>query len=153
MRTCSLTLAVIAASAVAFLLTEKPAHAQMYLNRVQPPQARTGYSAPRPRYPATFYQRTPTAKPFKDVQRRPTVSPYLNLVRDDVDAAANYQTLVRPQIEQMEFNRQQEVQLQRLDRQFQQFRQESAYPIGGSQDIRPTGHVTQFMNRSHYYPQ
>jgi hypothetical protein len=127
------------------------ASAQLYLNRVQPPRARTSISAPVVRQ-SHYFNRQPISKPFKHIQQQPTVSPYLNLVRDDSGAAANYQTLVRPQIEQLNFNRQQELQFDRLDRQFQNFRSESAFPQEGSVDIRETGHTTRFMNRSHYYP-
>lgn len=126
--------------------------AQLYQRQIQAPRVRTSYPVPVPRYSASFY-RKPIAKPFKNIQQRPTVSPYLNLVRDDSGAAANYQTLVRPQMEQLEINRQQELQINRLDRQFQDFRQESAFPQQGSEDIRATGHATRFMNRSHFYPE
>lgn len=127
------------------------ARAQLYQNLVQPPKARTSYSPPSARH-SRYFNRQPIAKPFKNVQQRPTVSPYLNLVRDDSGAAANYQTLVRPQMEQIDINRRQEMQFDRLDRQFQNFRSESAFPQEGSLDIRETGHTTRFMNRSHYYP-
>ena len=132
-------------------LAAEQASAQLYLNRVQPPQARNNISAPAARRVRTF-NRQPVSKPFKHIQQRPTVSPYLNLVRDDSGAAANYQTLVRPQMEQIDFNRQQEMQLDRLDRQFQDFRSESAFPQQGALNLRETGHTTRFMNRSHYYP-
>jgi hypothetical protein len=138
--------------AVLFGFAAEQASAQAYLNRVQPPKVKNNISAPRARGPATF-KRQPISKPFKHIQQRPTVSPYLNLVRDDSGAAANYQTLVRPQMEQIDYNRQQENRLDHLNRQFQNFRSESAYPLQGSQDIRETGHITQFMNLSHYYPQ
>ena len=128
------------------------ASAQLYLNRVQPPKARTNVSAPVARH-SSYFNRQPISKPFKHVEQRPTVSPYLNLLRDDSGATANYQTLVRPQMEQIDFNRQQERQFDRLDRQFQNFRSESAYPQDGSVEIRETGHTTRFMNLSHYYPE
>jgi len=94
-------------------------------------------------------------KPFSNVFRRPTVSPYLNLFRDDGrGAVSNYQTLVRPQLEQIELMQQQTRQtrsLQRLNRQVQQLQQQAAFPISGSTQIRATGHTTQFMNLSHFY--
>jgi hypothetical protein len=139
-------------------VTADGASAQLYQNRIQAPRARNYIAPPAARRAPSFdrqagFNRQPISKPFKHVQRQPTVSPYLNLVRDDSGAAANYQTLVRPQMEQIDINRQQEMQFDRLDRQFQDFRSESAYPQQGSLDIRETGHITRFMNRSHYYPE
>lgn len=136
---------------VVLSMTAERASAQLYLNRVQPPKARNNVSAPRALHSRSF-NRQPISKPFRNIQQQPTVSPYLNLVRDDNGGTANYQTLVRPQVEQLNINRQQELQYERLDRQFQDFRSESAYPQQGAINLRETGHTTQFMNRSHYYP-
>lgn len=142
-----MTVAIVLSSGV-FV---EQASAQLYLNQVQAPRAQPSVAAPAARRAPTFNLQ-PISKPFKNVQQRPTVSPYLNLVRDDNGAAANYQTLVRPQMEQIDFNRQQQTRLDRLDRQFQSFRNENAYPIQGSEQLRETGHSTRFMNRSHFYP-
>lgn len=60
-------------------------------------------------------------KPFSSVQTSPTISPYLNLFREeDVNAAPNYHAFVRPQQDQYEANRQQQAELQQLQRQVQQ---------------------------------
>ena len=132
------------------LSQSEEASAQLYSRQIQAPQAIT--RVPVPTAPgARLYNRRPT-KPFKHVQQRPTVSPYLNLTRVDA-GSGNYQTLVRPQLEQMEFNRQQQVQLDRLGREFEDFEVRSAYPVGGSENIRATGHTTRYLNLSHYYPQ
>ena len=48
------------------------------------------------------------AKPFTGITSTPTVSPYLNLFREDLDGSDdfNYQTLVRPQFQQLATNQQ-----------------------------------------------
>ena len=54
-------------------------------------------------------------KPFLDVHPEPTVSPYMNLFRDeDRFSAPNYFAFVRPQMQQIEVNRQQQAELRRL---------------------------------------
>lgn len=49
-------------------------------------------------------------KPFSDYRPRPTVSPYMNLFRDTDTGGGNfdYQTLVRPQLRQQQFNQRQQ---------------------------------------------
>ena len=49
-----------------------------------------------------------SSKPFSSVSSSPTVSPYLNLFREDFDGGGdfNYQTLVRPQLQQQQYNQQ-----------------------------------------------
>jgi hypothetical protein len=44
-------------------------------------------------------------RPFEDYSRRPSVSPYMNLTNNNTGTATNYQSLVRPQLEQQAFNR------------------------------------------------
>ena len=85
---------------------------------------------------------------------RPTVSPYLNLLRvDGFGGAANYQTLVRPQIEARQQAQLQERQLglvqQRLGAQ-----QASLDALRGprAQRVFSTGHTTRFMNTHGYFP-
>lgn len=97
------------------------------------------------------------SKPFSSVSRGPTVSPYLNLFvgsdgLNDQDVAYNYQTLVKPQIQQMEINQQLQQQQQQLNRQVQQLSTRPAFDPRGSQTMSPTGHPTAFMNYSHFYP-
>jgi hypothetical protein len=85
---------------------------------------------------------------------RPTVSPYLNLLRNDgVSGIANYQTLVRPQIEQRELAVIQENENQRLQRQINA-QQTSIDGIQRqrAQRVFSTGHQTRFLNYSDYYP-
>ena len=44
-------------------------------------------------------------RPFDDYLRRPSVSPYMNLTNNNTGTATNYQSLVRPQLDQQAFNR------------------------------------------------
>jgi hypothetical protein len=96
----------------------------------------------------------PTSKPFSNVRQTPTVSPYLNLFREDLDGNSdlNYQTLVRPQLEQQQIN--QQVQRQALDssRRIQALSARADFSPQGSRQQSPTGHSTAFFNYSHYYP-
>ena len=95
----------------------------------------------------------PVKKPFTYVSQRPTVSPYLNLLRQDTgEAAPNYYSLVKPQIDQIDFNQQQMRQNQQMARRMQGIQSRPAYPVAGSQYLIPTGHQAVFMNYLHYYP-
>jgi hypothetical protein len=73
----------------------------------------------------------------------PTVSPYLNLLQTDQFGATNYQSLVRPLINQGNAINRQANSLNRLQQQVS----------GGRGGSRGTGHATFFMNYSHFYPQ
>jgi hypothetical protein len=96
----------------------------------------------------------PAQKPFANATHRPTVSPYLNLMREDFsdETVPNYHTLVRPQLEQIQF---QQAQQQRNDvvyRQLQQIQARGGLSPQGSEEMIPTGHATGFLNYSYYYP-
>lgn len=94
------------------------------------------------------------SKPFSNVRRGPTLSPYLNLLRndgDDLGGLPNYHTFVRPALEQQRINRQQRRQIQRLDQEVQQVNRQLMFQQDPTNAVRPTGHVTVFMNHSHYY--
>ena len=85
---------------------------------------------------------------------RPTVSPYLNLLRvDGFGLTANYQTLVRPQIEQRELAVLQEQENFRLQQQLnaQQTSIESLRRQR-SQRVFSTGHQSRFMDLRGYFP-
>lgn len=74
----------------------------------------------------------PRTKPFSGVTSTPTISPYLNLFREESgDAAPNYFAFVRPQQQQYEASRQQQEQLNQLQRQVRQASY-SAPATGGS---------------------
>lgn len=83
--------------------------------------------------------------------RRPTVSPYLRLLEGGGSLFSTpYQSLVRPEIEQRQFNLQQSRQISQLRQQVNtSLLQNSRNAIGG---LRATGHTTFYMNYSHFYP-
>jgi hypothetical protein len=125
------------------------------------PQRRTGATGQTTSRPAAtfgtglFSDARQAPKPYTEVQRTPTVSPYLNLDRGDNTGSdiANYQTLVRPQLEQQAFNRQQQHEMQQLNRRFRQFQAELPTATAGSDDIRSTGHQVRFLNYLHFFGQ
>jgi hypothetical protein len=75
----------------------------------------------------------------------PTVSPYLNLTQGG--PVTNYQSLVKPLIDQGDAIQRQGSSINRLQQQVSA----QAYGAGGGGG-RGTGHTTFFMNYSHYYP-
>ena len=113
------------------------------------------------------------SKPFSNYRPRPTVSPYMNLFRDSTTLAGDfdYQTLVRPQLEQQRVNlRQQRTNLlqrqtnlqqqrsgQRQQQSIQMLDQQTSSPIPQTV-LRPTGVGlrrpvgSRFMNMYQYYP-
>lgn len=94
-------------------------------------------------------------KPFSSVTPSPTVSPYMNLFREDFSGESdlNYQTLVRPQLDQQRVNAQVQRQNMELSRRVQSISAQSNYGNpGGSQNQYPTGHPTSFRYYSHFYP-
>jgi hypothetical protein len=96
----------------------------------------------------------PREKPFSRVSYGPTVSPYMNLFRDDLDGSGdfNYQTLVRPQLEQQRINEQVQRQNFEISRRVQSLSARADYNPQGSQQQSPTGHPTSFMYYGRYYP-
>ncbi len=105
--------------------------------------------------PATA--QAPGAPPFSDVTPTPTTSPYLNLFNNGGGSnnnQANYQQLVRPQLEARNNYLQQQSQLQTLQRQVNAGRSGNgvAPDANAGRGIRATGGVaSQYMNLSHYY--
>ena len=90
-------------------------------------------------------------KPFETVQEEPTISPYMNLYRDD-DAmtAPNYYTFVRPQMQQLETNREQQRELERLRRQVQVM---STAPSGAQRPVTYSGasSAARYMDTAQFY--
>lgn len=80
-------------------------------------------------------------KPFAGVGSTPTISPYLNLFRDETEnATPNYHAFVRPQQLQMDANRQQQAQLQQLQRTVRQATYQSpATNVAGGARFGDTG--------------
>ena len=96
-----------------------------------------------------------SAKPFSSVSSSPTVSPYLNLFREDLDGSSdfNYQTLVRPQLQQQQFNQQFQRDNMELNQKVQSISAQSDYKNpAGSETQYPTGHQTVFGYYGRYYP-
>ncbi len=91
----------------------------------------------------------PRGKPFQAVSSEPAISPYMNLYRSDRDGSAplNYMTMVRPQLDQIQANRQQAAELQRLRGQLQNL---SAGPSGGMQAPR-MGSSARYMDTAQFY--
>lgn len=123
---------------------------------VRAPTSSAPSAIPR-RQAATFGggQTAPASKPFANVSPEPTVSPYLNLFRTDLSGNddLNYQTLVRPQLQQQAFNRQMSVQTQQMNMRMQAIAAQNPYSSPrGSTQMMPTGHRSTFRNYSHYYP-
>jgi hypothetical protein len=75
----------------------------------------------QPRATTTAPPKQMRGKPFQDVQSEPVISPYMNLYRNDFNATSlpNYLTMVRPQLEQQQANRQQAAEIQKLRGQLQ----------------------------------
>jgi hypothetical protein len=93
-------------------------------------------------------------KPFAHASHRPTVSPYLNLLREDLtdETIPNYHTLVRPQLEQIQFQQSQQRQNDLVYRQLQQIQARAGFNPQGSETMLPTGHVTTYQFLGTYYP-
>ncbi len=82
----------------------------------------------------------------------PTVSPYLNLLNNNnqLNSVPNYQSLVRPLVDQQDAIRRQGNSLQRLQSQVNSTFSPTA--SGSGRGISATGHTSYFMNNSHYFP-
>jgi hypothetical protein len=91
----------------------------------------------------------PRGKPFQSVQNEPAVSPYLNLYRTETNGnnLPNYFAFVRPQLDQMQANRQQTAELQKLRGQLQNI--SSAGP-GAPQSAR-MGASARYMDTAQFY--
>ena len=77
-------------------------------------------------------------------QSRPTVSPYLDLTRGP-DTAFNYHRRVKPELELRSATAQNRQAIGQVQRE-QEKAEEAKSKLSG------TGHPTQFMNLSHFYP-
>jgi hypothetical protein len=117
-----------------------------------------GQQSTRPGVPGigTALDLTPPGggKPFESYSPPPTTSPYLNLFREDFDGSSdfNYNTLVRPMLQQQQFNQQIQRQGSDLSRRLQAMASQGAFNPQGSQELIPTGHRTTYRYFSHFYP-
>ena len=85
----------------------------------------------------------------RSAYQRPSVSPYLQLLNQNFVDVPQYQTLVRPQIEQQQINRQQERQIQNIQRQVASSALGAVAQPAGPSQIRGTGHPTQYQTLTH----
>jgi hypothetical protein len=78
----------------------------------------------------------------------PTVSPYLNLLQNNnvLGPPTNYQSLVKPLIDQQSAIKRQGSSIQQLQQQIG-----SGGPTGNLSGGRATGHPTFYQNYSHYF--
>lgn len=121
-----------------------------------PLQGVTGSSGPPRSQSASFSPSTAgsTVKPFANVTAAPTISPYLGLFNEgfgefnDLD----YQTIVRPQIQQQQFNQQIQRQTQAINRRVNALAARNPYNTTGNQSMMPTGHAATFQYYSRFYP-
>jgi hypothetical protein len=121
-------------------------------------RARVGYfgqqtATPQPRISFTPGS-SPSAKPFSSFSPAPTTSPYLNLFREDFggNSDLNYNTLVRPQLQQQAFNQQLQRQGQEMARRMQSIAAKSDFNPQGDKNQLPTGHQTAFGYYGHFHP-
>lgn len=91
------------------------------------------------------YRRTQNA-----LLNRPTVSPYLNLLQPQGGGLPNYQTLVRPAIEQQRRNQDTQRQITQLQ---STVAENNVRDQRGETYFRPTGHATGNFYYSHFFPQ
>ncbi len=92
-------------------------------------------------------------KPFSAYTPSPTTSPYLNLFREDLSGNddVNYNTLVRPQLQQQQFNEQVQRSAIDFNRQLQTLSARADFDVQGAKDQFPTGHQTVYSYTGHYY--
>lgn len=92
-------------------------------------------------------------KPFSSISPEPTVSPYMNLFREDFEGNSdvNYNTLVRPQLQQQQFNQQVQRQSMDLARRLQSLSAQADFNPQGDRGQFPTGHKATFRYMGHYY--
>jgi hypothetical protein len=104
----------------------------------------------RPAGPAAPRMQT---KPFQSLEKEPTVSPYLNLHRneDDVEGAPNYYAFVRPQVEQLEASRRQQLELLRLQRQLQSTSKSAVSSNYSAPAPAGPGAPARFMDTAQFY--
>jgi hypothetical protein len=128
-------------------------------NSLRQGQGSFGYSLPslrRSGAPSSLGLRSgPVGKPFSSYSPSPTVSPYMNLFRDDnaFDDDFDYNTLVRPMLQQQQFNEQMQRQAIETGRRLQTLAAQADFRAQGSENQMPTGHKTVFNYLGHYYPQ
>jgi hypothetical protein len=130
---------------------------------LQNARAQTGYygqlttrSQPAAQPRVNYFQSggSSLGKPFSGFSPSPTTSPYLNLFREDFagNSDLNYNTLVRPQLQQQAFNQQVQRQGMEMARRMQSMAAQSDFNPQGDKNQYPTGHQTVMKYYGHFYP-
>lgn len=78
--------------------------------------------------------------------QRPTVSPYMNLFRRGGTGLPNYQTLVRPELQQLQTNGLQQAEISQLRSALVAEQQQTR-----ARTLPQTGHESRFRYYSHFY--
>jgi hypothetical protein len=78
--------------------------------------------------------------------QRPTVSPYLNLFRRGSNGMPNYQTLVRPELQQLRTNSMQQSEISQLRTEIAAEQRQVQ-----TRELPQTGHESRFRYYSHFY--
>jgi hypothetical protein len=84
------------------------------------------------------------------MESRPTVSPYINLV-NGAGGLSNYQTLVRPLIEEREELNRQWTELDRMNRQMNGMTSSAKRPESGPMGSGNRAAAVRYMHYSHYF--
>ena len=87
---------------------------------------------------------------FNNYARKPSMSPYMNLVNNNTGIATNYQSLVRPQLDQRNFNQASSSAIKQLQKGASSGSSKSG--AEGNKKLRATGHIAATENYSHFYP-
>lgn len=93
--------------------------------------------------------------PFAEIYRRPSVSPYTMLQNQALNPLGSqniYQEQVLPQLQIQQQQLEQIRQNQRIGTIQRDVRRLQRAPQQPSETIRPTGHVSNFLDLSHFYP-
>ena len=93
--------------------------------------------------------------PFSEIYRRPSVSPYTMLQNQALNPLGTqniYQEQVLPQLQIQQQQLEQMRQSQRIGTIQRDVRRLQRAPQQPSNTIRPTGHVSTFLDLSHFYP-
>jgi hypothetical protein len=181
MEMCGVSAAQISVSGYASPISKPGGYASSELQRIYTQAIGTGYTASsmnsnslagarvnninvgraQQRSPASLGPRiglgvgpSVAGKPFQSFSPAPTVSPYLNLFREDREGGGdlNYNTLVRPMLQQQQFNQDVQRQAMEVQRRLQAISAQSDFNPRGSESQMPTGHQTVYRYYGRFYP-
>lgn len=93
--------------------------------------------------------------PFADIYRRPSVSPYMMLQNQAFNPLGTQNIYQEQVLPQLQIQRQQIEQIRqnaRIGTIQRDVRRLQRAPTSAAETIRPTGHVSTFLDLSHFYP-